>query len=588
MIVKMKKLTLICTIEQQKETLEKLQDLEVLHIDHINHPDSNEVKYSRQYLEKIEKARNILNPYSSEIEKQSKDSELVNKVIALNEEKDSLIERKKKLEEEIKRISIFGNFEPTDINKLRNNNVYIKLFRINKKDKIKYQENIKLITLISKKSDNFVVGLSKKEFSLPYDEIILPEKSLNQINEELNNIKNNIEVINNKLVDLASNQTSLDYINNQAIDQYSYEEAKSGMKINENVSFIQGYIPIDKEDEIKELSKKFGWGYKLTNISKDDLPPTLLRNPKWINPIKPIFDLIAVTPGYKELDVSAVFLIFLSIFFAFIIGDAGYGLLFLIATIFAKIKLKNKPSLKPAISLLIIMSMSTVVFGAITGNYFGIPLTKMPDGIKSIAIPFVTNNANNIMFICFSIGLIHLSIARIWNVIKKINSPSALIDFGWFLCSCSLYIFVLGLVINPSWSWFINIDIYKLFPLGAGILFVLIGLIATKTYIGLVTLFLDIISNFVDLVSYIRLYAVGTASLQIALAFNKIALGPDLNQFSFTAVLILIAGHTLNIILAVMGVMVHGIRLNTLEFSGHAGIEWAGKHYKPFSKISNN
>ena len=72
---------------------------------------------------------------------------------------------------------------------------------------------------------------------------------------------------------------------------------------------------------------------------------------------------------------------------------------------------------------------------------------------------------NNIMFICFSIGLIHLSIARIWNFIRKINSSSCLIDLGWFFCSLSLYIFVLGLVIDPSWNWFLFINNYKLFVL---------------------------------------------------------------------------------------------------------------------------
>ena len=85
---------------------------------------------------------------------------------------------------------------------------------------------------------------------------------------------------------------------------------------------------------------------------------------------------------------------------------------------------------------------------------------------------------------------------------------------------------------------------------------VFLGLLLTKTYIGIVTLFLDIISNFVDIISYIRLYAVGTASLEIALAFNKIALGSNLdNNLTFGAILILFAGHALNIILAVIGFM---------------------------------
>ena len=167
--------------------------------------------------------------------------------------------------------------------------------------------------------------------------------------------------------------------------------------------------------------------------------------------------MIAVVPGYKELDVSAVFLIFLSIFFAFIIGDAGYGLLFLLGTLFAKFKYKS-PKIKCGLNLMLVMSSCTVILGILTGNYFGIPIENLPKYLQLITNPFLTGwednlsvwnkkiATNNIMFVCFSIGLIHLSIARIWNFIKKINSSSCLIDLGWiFLQSISLHFF-LGLV----------------------------------------------------------------------------------------------------------------------------------------------
>ena len=122
-----------------------------------------------------------------------------------------------------------------------------------------------------------------------------------------------------------------------------------------------------------------------------------------------------------------------------------------------------------------------------------------------------------------------------------------------------------------------------------GTLLVALGLLLTKSYIAIITLFLDVISNFVDIISYIRLYAVGAASLSVAQAFNEMALGVGFDGIaSLGAALILFAGHTLNIVLAAMGVMVHGIRLNTLEFSGHAGVEWSGIHFKPFRKTEDN
>ena len=187
------------------------------------------------------------------------------------------------------------------------------------------------------------------------------------------------------------------------------------------------------------------------------------------------------------------------------------------------------------------------------------------------------------MFICFAIGTIHISVAHGWNLIRKINSWAALSDLGWLLCTWSLFTVVLNMVLYIELP--AKIAEAQLPMLGLGIVFVVLSLILTKSYFGLVTLLLDIINNFVDIISYVRLYAVGAASLAIAQAFNGMAMDIGFSGIgSIGAAFILFMGHGLNIILGAMGVMVHGIRLNTLEFSGHAGVEWAGIHFNPFKK----
>jgi len=96
---------------------------------------------------------------------------------------------------------------------------------------------------------------------------------------------------------------------------------------------------------------------------------------------------------------------------------------------------------------------------------------------------------------------------------------------------------------------------------------------------------LSIVSNFVDVVSYLRLFAVGTASFAVAAAFNEMALGDVRGLGSgIVAAFVLFFGHTLNILLAAMGVLVHGVRLNTLEFSSHVGMQWTGVPYRPFAR----
>jgi V/A-type H+-transporting ATPase subunit I len=107
-----------------------------------------------------------------------------------------------------------------------------------------------------------------------------------------------------------------------------------------------------------------------------------------------------------------------------------------------------------------------------------------------------------------------------------------------------------------------------------------------KDWADLMMLPLNIISNFVDVVSYIRLFAVGSASLSVATSFNEMALEKGINSIftGLSAAMILFLGHGLNIALMALGILVHGVRLNTLEFSGHAGVQWKGIPYRPFSK----
>jgi V/A-type H+-transporting ATPase subunit I len=127
-----------------------------------------------------------------------------------------------------------------------------------------------------------------------------------------------------------------------------------------------------------------------------------------------------------------------------------------------------------------------------------------------------------------------------------------------------------------------------LYVLGVGVALVIISVVLEREYFGLVTLVLDVINNFVDIISYVRLYAVGAASFAIANAFNEMAVGALGEKGIFIGGLIaavcIFFGHALNIVLGAMGILVHGIRLNTLEFSSHAGVQWGGFDFKPFSK----
>jgi V/A-type H+-transporting ATPase subunit I len=598
MIVKMKKLTLLCTPAQQELTLAKLRDLKVVHVKNVHAPEGPELDQARNHLLYVERAQDVLTAHPDTDPTGKDPDQLVDTVWELIHKEKELKETLQALEHENTRITPFGDFEPQEVEKLIAKGLCVKLYELPVKDSPEIPEDISICEISRDKTLSYVLAVGREDFTLTAHEIRLPDQSLSQIHHHIEKTEKALGATHTEFQKYAGDKQLVDQVAGDAADSVTYLEVQEGMGSEQEIVYLKGFYPIDREQDLIVAAEENGWGYQLNDASADDEPPTLLRNPKWVSPVKAALDMIGVVPGYKELDVSALFLIFLSIFFAFIVGDAGYGLLFAGLTLFGKIKTKGKAAAQPGLNLLMIMSTFCIIFGALTGNYFGIALESLPAWMQALSSDYMTGKiaeggwnsdlaAKNIMFICFSIGTIHISIAHVWNFIRKINSWGCLQDLGWLTCTWMLFGVVLNMVLYielPAW-----VTAAQLPMLGIGIGLIVLSLVMSKSYFGLVTLALDVINNFVDIISYVRLYAVGAASLAIAQAFNGMAF-PEGEPISFTigGALILFAGHALNIILAAMGVMVHGIRLNTLEFSSHAGVEWGGLHFNPFRKNTDN
>ena len=590
----MKKAVLLCTPAQQEQTLEKLRELGMVHIQHVRPPEGEDLEAARNHLNYVRRVQEILQAHPDTTPTGTEPQKLVKKVWELIHKEKELKESLQALEHEHARMAPFGEFEPRKIQKLIDEGLVVKLLEASVKKELKAPDGVTLTEISRNKNTRYLLAVGREEFEVAgAHEVRLPDRSLSRIEHHIEKTKKALQETQDEFARYAGDKKLADDIVQEAEEAVHYLEVRDGMGDADAVVYLSGYFPFDQEEELIQVAAENGWGYQIEEVSDADNPPTLLRNPKWISPVKAVLKIIDVLPGYRELDVSALFLIFLSIFFAFIIGDAGYGLLFIGLTLFGKFKAKGKPAAQPGLNLMLIMSAATILFGVLTGNYFGIPIDSLPDWMAGLTSPYMSGwsgegwdsdlAASHIMFICFSIAVVHLSIAHMWNIVRKINSVAALIDLGWLLCTWSLYTIVLELVLDVK--LFPIVQTVKMPLIGAGVLSIIVGLILTKSYIGLITLFLDVISNFVDIISYIRLYAVGAASLSVAQAFNEMALGVGFHGVAaLGAALILFAGHALNIILGAMGVMVHGIRLNTLEFSGHAGVEWAGIPFAPFKK----
>jgi len=319
----------------------------------------------------------------------------------------------------------------------------------------------------------------------------------------------------------------------------------------------------------------------ITDPAAEDNVPTLLRNPSWVTMIKPVLGLLGLTPGYRELDVSMLFLIFFSIFFGILIGDAGYGLVYILITFGLQKMMKPDAEMKTTLSLFYLLGSCAIIWGILTGTFFG------QGWLRTLGFtPLVPqlNDASVMGTFCFLLGALHLSIAHSWRAILKFPSITALADVGYICILWTAFFLARTLILGEAFP-----------PLGiwlviAGILLVIVFTSPQANVLrgigeGLGTMALSFMNNITDVISYIRLFAVSLASLAVAETTNYLASGFGSGVVALAAgVVIILFGHSLNIVLGLMSVLVHGVRLNVLEFSGHANVTWSGFEFEPLKE----
>ncbi|MCK5852008.1 hypothetical protein KAH27_03175, partial [bacterium] len=195
-----------------------------------------------------------------------------------------------------------------------------------------------------------------------------------------------------------------------------------------------------------------------------------------------------------------------------------------------------------------------------------------------------TSNFGETVYFCFCVALAQLLIAHIWNIVRYINSWTALAEVGRAGIVITMYFVANFLILSKPLPGFVAylgcVSIVLAF------VFSCIGK-KGEALVGNIFQFpFSVINSFGDIASYIRLFAVGYASMATAQAFNSLALNVGFNNIlaGFFAVLILILGHSLNMAMGGLAVLVHGLRLNMLEFSGHLGQEWSGEKYNPLKR----
>lgn len=590
MIVKMKKITLLLSANHRDEALKKLRKLGVLHIQNVQAPASEDIQSMETKLDNLNKAMQIIGPGNEKQEKISsiKAAEAVDKILALNQEMEGVQREMDENRELARWFQKWGAISFQSLQVLKEHGIYVRLYTTDKGG-LKNIPDDKIIHIAREEAGVLYLAQFSEsaEDTLDLKEVPVPQVELSKVETKIAELDSRMESIEKELQKYVKNTNSFVALGIDIEKRLELTRVKYGMGEVHQISYLQGFCPDDTVPEIEKNAEREGWGLVVQEPDDPSEVPTLTRNPKWMRMIEPLFNFMGTLPGYHEMDVSFVFLAFFTLFFAMLVGDGGYGLVFLILTfVFGR---NAKGSGRDFVNLMYVLSLTTIIWGLITGNWFGSEtIVKMPL-LSRFVIPqlntFSDLSTDVIMQLSFVIGVLQLSIGHLLAAFKKMNSLTALAEIGWIVVLWSVFFVANNLVLGkpmPGFTMTLLITGVAIIALFANFQKNIIkGILLT---IG--NLPLDIISSFSDIVSYIRLFAVGFASFIVASSFNTMAVGSGIDNIvsGIIAAIVLFLGHTLNIALCGMSVLVHGVRLNMLEFSGHVGVQWTGKQYMPFKE----
>ncbi len=588
MIVPMKKIAIIVQSEESKRALQHLRSLGALHLEHQNPPSGKDINSIKDDIASLDKVVNRLS-LPGLIGKSGirgvrllKDWRFTAQhILDAVARVDHLTEYSRGLAAQIAAWEAWGDFDPGVLLSLRDKGIDIKLCRIPVKELPGMSEKVIVKKIFASKTTAYCALISREKIGLPYKDEGLPKMSLAGMRARLTENDDITRILKETLRKYTCYLDRYLEIRKAFKKELEFHEALRGMGDAGRIAYVVGYAPRDMAAALEDKAKSERWGISIKDPSPEDAVPTLIRNPAWISMINPVFKLLEIIPGYGELDISFWFLTFFSIFFGMLIGDAGIGAIFVILTAFAQGRFGKRSKNPSMYYLFYMLSLCAIMWGLLTGTIFG--QEWLPSWYKPLA-PALRDD-RNIQALCFLIGAVHLSIAHLWRAILKAPSAACLADIGWTLILWGGFFLAKVLVLGEPFP------VFGPWLFASGAILVLFFTSPGRNVLkgagaGAGALALNFVNSFTDIVSYIRLFAVGLATVAVADAFNNMAMDVGFgNVFSgIVAALILVIGQALNVVLGPMSVLVHGVRLNVLEFSSHVDVKWSGFGYNPLKE----
>jgi V/A-type H+-transporting ATPase subunit I len=594
MIIPMQKYTFLIYHREYNQFLKELQDLGALHIIERENELKDETSDKHQLVNRLDSAIQFLE--KREIEETSAGSQTDGfKVV------DEIIENQKELSEHEADLAIlnkdliqaepWGEFALESIQKLEAESIYLKFFVASTKQYLALADAeipIELISELRNKVYFVLIQKGKKEIEIDADELKLPEFSSIQLQEKIKLVDDSIDSIQNNLDAHAGASLSLlKACKNKILNVLNFEDVifNTNLEANEKLMVLEGWVPSSKKVQIDEFLQENQILYTSEKASPKDRVPILLKNNRFSKLFEPVGAMFSL-PSYSELDLTVFFAPFFMMFFGFCLGDAGYGLLFIVGAGLYKFKVKKE--VKPLLSLIQLLGLATIVFGAISGTFFGINLIETEISLfadyKSLFLN--PDKMFNLALVLGGLQIIYGLFIKAANQIRQYGLTYALSTFGWLIAILGSAVYV-GLTSTDVISENKTI-LYSI--LSSGAFFILFFSdpevnIFSRLGKGVWDIYSTVTGIFGDLLSYIRLFALGLSSAILGFVINDIAmqiLGASKIMGPIFFVIFLLIGHTLNIMISSLGSFVHPMRLTFVEFYKNAGFTGGGEGYKPF------
>ena len=504
----------------------------------------------------------------------------------------ALLARRSELEKEAANAEIWGSFDSSAIADLESKGLKLSFYSCPTKKYDPEWENQQAIQIVAEqKGFTYFAVVNASDF--PLKALPAPARSSEAVREEISGLDVEIEEYRKKLADRSSELPGLKARLAELsaeLDRY-LAGAATESAAEDHLTVITGFAPTENDAALKAEFDKLDAFYVSADAALEDNPPIKLKNNKFVSMFEVLTDMYG-RPAYNGFDPTPYISIFFLLFFAMCMGDAGYGIILIIIGLLLR-KAKGFASLAP---LVVTLGGATVVVGFFFHTFFSMDISTwavIPDALKSVMVPAKVATYDGTMVLALVVGIIHLCLAMIVKTVyatKNQGFLNSLSTWGWTL------LIVGGVVVALiSLMGVIDAALTKIIVIALGIVSALGIFLLNNLHrnplinigAGLWETYNTATGVLGDVLSYLRLYALGLAGSMLGFAFNdlaKMALGDGGVGGWIVFILIVVIGHTLNLAMAALGAFVHPLRLNFLEFFKNSGYEGVGRNYNPLKK----